>query len=92
MIETYCNHLGVSEDLDEKLFMKLRLDEKYTCPDCLDTFDDRSSLTYHRSQVCGLDLMHECLKCHRRFKYSHNLKSHEIICSKQKIYTSEKPT
>lgn len=34
----YFNNLDVS-NLDEKLFMNLRLDEKHKCPDCLDTFD-----------------------------------------------------
>lgn len=87
----YCNHLGTSDDLDEKLFMKLRLDEKHTCPDCLDTFDNRKALIHHRNQVCGLDLMYECNKCYRRFKHNHNLKAHGITCSKQKIKTPEKP-
>lgn len=82
----------MSNDLDEKLFMKLRLDEKYTCPDCLDTLDDQLSYAHHRSQVCGLDLMHECLKCNRRFKYNHNLKAHGVTCLKQKINIPEKST
>lgn len=88
----YFNHLGISVDLDEKLFMTLRLDEKYTCPDCLDTFDDRPSLVHHRSLVCGLGLMYECVKCHRRFKHNHNLKSHGATCSRDKINTQKKST
>jgi len=82
----------MSGDLDEKLFMKLRLDEKHTCPDCLDKFDDSPSLAHHRSKVCGLDLMYECLKCNRRFKHNHNLKAHGVTCSKQNINTPGKST
>lgn len=78
------NHLGISDYLDEQLFMNLRLDEKHTCPDCLDTFGDQLSLVHHRTVVCGLDLMYECIKCHRRFKYNHNLKAHGVTCLKQK--------
>lgn len=88
----YCNGLGVTVDLDEKLFMKLRLDEKHTCPDCLDTFNDRSSLAHHRRLVCGLDLTYECNTCHRRFKHNHNLKYHRVTCSKEKINTQKKST
>jgi len=68
------------------------LDEMYTCPDCLDMFGDRLTLVHHRKEVCGLDLMHECIKCHRRFKYNHNLKAHSATCLKQKKHTPEKPT
>lgn len=78
--------------MDEKLFMNLRLDEKHKCPDCLDTFDDKLSLTHHRSVVCGLGLMYECYNCQRRFKYNHNLKAHIVTCLKQKIFTPEKYT
>lgn len=88
----WCYRLGVSDDLDEKLFMKLRLDENHTCPDCLEIFNDCQSLVHHRSQVCGLDLMYECEKCHRRFKNDYNLKAHGVRCSKQKLNTSEKDT
>lgn len=79
-----CYCLGLLNDLDEKLFMKLRLDEKHTCPDCLDIFDDRPSLVHHRSKVCGVDLLYKCIRCHRRFKYNHNLRAHDVTCLKQK--------
>lgn len=87
-----CNCLGLSDDLDEKLFSKLILDEKHTCPNCLETFDDWLSLVYHRTQVCGLDLKYECEKCNRRFKYNYNLKAHGVVCSKQKLSTPKKHT
>lgn len=79
-----------ASDLDEKLFMNLRLDEKHRCPDCLDTFDSKLSFVHHRNAVCGLDLMYQCNNCQRRFKYSHNLKAHIVTCSKQKIISPEK--
>ncbi|XP_050535136.1 replication initiator 1-like [Daktulosphaira vitifoliae] len=66
-------------DLDEKLLMNLRLDEKHTCPDCLDSFKNLPALNFHRSEVCGLDLKYECVKCHRRFKHKHNLRDHKTV-------------